>query len=175
MTKSSTEPGINCSNCKHFNSLTSDTCSKCETSLFPDEDEEEQPSKSKPKPEEKKDLAACSKCSYENDPTNAYCVNCEKKFKPKRIPKKSIRTSKAAFRKGRLMMGTMTPCPVCGEQVRLINHMTGETDICMKCEEKNPSDINKSLCLFCDNKIKPSDEKTHDDTCEERRKFFSKS
>ena len=44
----------------------------------------------------------------------------------------------------------------------------------MACEERSPSEVSKSLCVFCDNKIKPSEEKDHDRKCEERKKFFDR-
>ena len=48
------------------------------------------------------------------------------------------------------------PCATCGTDLTVINHATGETDICMTCEERSPSHLSKNLCVFCDNKIKPS-------------------
>lgn len=78
-------------------------------------------------------------------------MNCEKRFIPKRIPRKSALPRKKA-RRAFMMggVGSTSPCPTCGETLRIIDYSTGETDICMKCESIAPSEVLKALCNFCD-------------------------
>lgn len=38
----------------------------------------------------------------------------------------------------------------------------------------NPFVIKKYLCIFCDKKLTPAEEKTHDSACDERKKFYSR-
>lgn len=72
--------------------------------------------------QEKKDLSLCRSCGFQNDPLNAYCVNCDKKFVAKRILKKSERPRKAARK--RYGHGATLPCPKCNQPLRIIDYTT---------------------------------------------------
>jgi DNA-directed RNA polymerase subunit RPC12/RpoP len=88
-----------------------------------DNDDPKHDDKEKPKV----DLIVCRHCSFENDPINAYCLNCDRKMPAKRIPKKSAKPPRAAR-----MTGMTYICPECGNFVRF-DYTTGETDPCMVC------------------------------------------
>ena len=53
----------------------------------------------------------------------------------------------------------------------IIDNVTGETDDCPICDVHRPPPP-KSLCLFCDSKIRPEEAAEHDRECKTRLDFF---